>query len=439
MDSAGQGAGRQPSRLDAQIELIQSAWREKGINIGVAYVQGGELDFIYQRGVILVRTNYLDQVRAIVGVVSEEERTSHDGSVEGITLYSLAGARIRDTLEAVAAVDREVGPGIATPNHILSVTPVLACPATEPAGVSPDAPPDPAVCDAGGAGVFIYVPDTGLLDGASAHHSWLAGVTGQEDELPPPDGAGVVMIPEYAGHGTFAAGVARCMAPVSTVFVTSDFTTAGALSEFELVVKLYDALGLGVDIISLSAGGTTRHNLPLLSFEGFWSRYRSYKGVQLVAAAGNNSSRRPFWPAAFPQVVGVGALAANRRGRAYFSDYGPSVDVYAPGEDLVNAYAVGTYQYREPPHAGAERRFHGMARWSGTSFATPLVSGLIAARMTRSGENARQAGDALLAAARAQHIPGVGPVLMPCDTGEGNAGCDCSCRQCSGRQCSGRQ
>jgi subtilisin family serine protease len=229
------------------------------------------------------------------------------------------------------------------------------------------------------------------------------------------------------------------MAPASAVFVTSDFTTAGALSEFELVLRLNQALGRGVNIISLSAGGTTRHNLPLLSFTSFWNRYRSYKGVLLVAAAGNNSTSRPFWPAAFPQVVGVGALAANRRGRAYFSDYGPSVDVYAPGEDLVNAYAVGTYQYREPPHAGAERRFHGMARWSGTSFATPLVSGLIAARMTRSGENARQAGDALLAAARVQHIPGVGPVLMPCDTGEGNAGCDCSCRQCSGRHCSGRQ
>lgn len=423
MDSKGSGAEDQTGKLDVQIELIASASGHEGIDIGAARFPDGSLDFMYQRGVILVRDNYLDQVRAVLGEEGEEgeegreERASHDRSVEGITLYSLAGARIGDTLEALAAIERELGPGIATPNHVLSITPVHPCPATEPIGVSPDASPDPGVCDAGGGGVSIYVPDTGLVEGASAH-PWLAGATGQEDELPAPGSSGVVMIPEYTGHGTFVAGVARCMAPGSAVFVSSDFTTAGALSEFKLVLRLYQALGLGANIISLSAGGTTRHNLPLLSFDGFWNRYRSYKGVLLVAAAGNNSTRRPFWPTAFPQVVGVGALAVNRHSRAYFSDFGPWVDVYAPGEDLVNAYAIGTYKYREPPHRGQEQKFYGMARWSGTSFATPLVSGLIAARMTRTGEGARMAAGALLAAARAQQIPGVGPVLLPCDTGD---------------------
>jgi hypothetical protein len=444
MNSRGSGAEDQPSKLDVQADLIVNAFRQQGKDIGVARFPDGSLDFIYQRGVILVRNAYVDQVRAVLGEEGRteesaaeegrpEEGVTHDRSIEGITLYSLAGARIPDTIDALEAIERELGPGIAAPNHVLSITPVVPCPATEPECVAPDTPPDPGICDAGGSGVSIYVPDTGLLDGAPADHPWLAGVTGQEDELPPPDGAGVVMIPEYTGHGTFIAGVARCMAPGATVHVTSDFTTAGALSEFELVRRLNQALGLGVNIISLSAGGTTRHNLPLLSFESFWNRYRFCKGTLLVAAAGNNSTRRPFWPAAFPQVVGVGALAANWRSRAYFSDFGSWVDVYAPGEDLVNAYAVGTYQYREPPNIGQEREFGGMARWSGTSFATPLVAGLIAARMTRTGEDARLAADALLAAARAQHIPGVGPVLLPCDTGDCDrepalCGCGCSPR-----------
>lgn len=325
-------------------------------------------------------------------------------------------------LDALDEIDARFGLGIATPSHILSITPVWACPATEPEEVPFPALPEPGVCDGGGGGVFLYITDTGLLKDAD-DHPWLAGVTGSQD---PPPGAPGTTIPGYTGHGTFVAGVARCMAPLSHVRVTRDFDAAGALSEHELVTRLTEALGLGPDIINLSAGGTTRKDLPLLSFSAFWDLYRHYKGVVLVASAGNNSSRRPFWPAAFPQVVGVGAVATGGRSRAYFSDFGPWVDVYAPGEGLVNAYATGTYVCREPPHRGDSRHFHGMARWSGTSFAAPLVSGLIAARISATGENGRQAASALLAQARAQRVPGVGPVLWPCGNGDcGRPVCGC--------------
>ena len=409
MSLAKKRPDRPPAKLDVQLDLIVSAFREKGTDIGVALFPGGGLDFIYQRGVILVRDAYLGQVRDIVG-----GGDTGDGFRGGVTLYSLAHAKIRDAIEALAEIDRRLGIGVATPNHILSITPVWPCPATEPDEVPDGVRPDPGPRECGGGGVFIYVPDTGLLHGASAH-PWLAGVTGQLDKLPAPAAGGGVLIPPYTGHGTFIAGVVRCMAPVSTVHVTSDFDTAGALSEYEIVKRLDEALGLGPDIISLSAGTTSRKNLPLLSFEVFWERYRHHKGLVMIAAAGNNSTRRPFWPAAFPGVVGVGALGANGRDRAYFSDFGPWVDVYAPGEGLVNAYAAGDYVCREPPDIGQDRVFRGMARWSGTSFSTPLVAGLVAARISRTGENGRRAAKALLSRARKQRIPGVGPVLRPGD------------------------
>jgi subtilase family protein len=437
-----------------QIRLISAALRERyGTEVGIAPpgLDGG-LDYLYEEGVILVRNEYMDQVTALLGEAGPPAGEPGGGdppggpdgraggeagpprdeqaprAIEGVTLLPLRTFRARRALDALELIDQRLGTGVATPNHILSITPVHSCPATEPEPEPATAQPGPGPRDGGGSGVFIYLADTGLL--ATAHrHPWLAGVTGQEDRTDVVNG--ILTIPQYAGHGTFVAGVARCMAPQSQVYVTDDFTAGGALTEHEIVIRLFQALRLGADIISLSAGGTTRKDLPLLGFESFWERYRQHKNVVMVAAAGNNSSRRPFWPAAFPQVISVGALAADGRSRAYFSDFGPTVDVCAPGQDLVNAYAWGTYEYREPPHIGLKRQFSGMARWSGTSFSTPLVSGLIAARMSRTGESGRAAAQALLARARHGRVPGVGPVLRPGDAdGTGDGHCRCHDGHC---------
>jgi subtilisin family serine protease len=178
-----------------------------------------------------------------------------------------------------------------------------------------------------------------------------------------------------------------------------------------MVVQLCQALELGPDIISLSAGTTTRANRPTLSLEVFHQNFLSkVKGTVLVAAAGNDATRAPFWPAAFPWAISVGAIDATGQ-RAPFSNFGSWVDVYALGVDLVNAYPHGDFTCVEPPHAGEVRQFEGLCRWSGTSFSTPVVAGRIAARMSRTGLSARRAADQLLAQARAGSVPGVGPCL----------------------------
>jgi subtilisin family serine protease len=172
-------------------------------------------------------------------------------------------------------------------------------------------------------------------------------------------------------------------------------------------------MDMAPDVISLSAGTHTWLDRGLLSFRFFINGpLRERRHSVLVAAAGNDGLDWKFSPAKMKGVLSVGALSASEESRAWFSNHGDWVKVYAPGENLVQAYAHGTYKYLEPPYP-PPARFDGMALWSGTSFSTPVVSGLIAARMSGTGETAHEAARALLRLAARQALPGVGAVLRP--------------------------
>ena len=130
-----------------------------------------------------------------------------------------------------------------------------------------------------------------------------------------------------------------------------------------------------------------------------------------------------------------GRLSADWRCRAYFSPRA-LVDVYAPGEGLVNAFEPGS-TCAPSGRDDQVRNFAGMARWSGTSCATPIVSGLIVAGMSDTGESASQAAAVLLAQAQAQSMPGVGRAMFPgqaCgdrhDSHQRGHGCGCSADCC---------
>jgi subtilisin family serine protease len=269
----------------------------------------------------------------------------------------------------------------------------------------------------------VLVIDTGL-DAAATGLPWMGGVSGDADPgvfQHPQNGRR--MINRYAGHGTFIAGLIRAMAPAAEVVVRAGLPAPlphhqhppGTTWEGELADALERYLARdSPDIINLSAGTVSELAEGPMLLNAFYDKVlRRHKGVVLVAAAGNDGARNLFWPAAAPWAVGVGALGADLRHRAPFSNHGSWVDVYAPGERLVNAFPTGHYRYDEPPNAGAEADFDGLARWSGTSFAAPLVAGAIAARMSRTGENGPEAARRVLARARRSAIPGVGAVLLP--------------------------
>ena len=122
----------------------------------------------------------------------------------------------------------------------------------------------------------------------------------------------------------------------------------------------------------------------------------------MVASAGNDASIRPTWPAAYPEVIGVAALGPA--GPAAFSNAGHWVDCCAPGVDLVSTF------HRAPRH---DPPFHGWARWSGTSFAAPLVAAMIAREVQRTGDPVKAAAERVVRPAHRAAIPGYGTVVAP--------------------------
>lgn len=401
--------GRGRRDLDEQIRRVQWGIVQKalGRSGGVGVHSDGEgTAYLFHPRRILVEDSAVEEVAAYFKERSQRWRGTGEAARAhpGLWRYELPPrAEVPTVLDDL---DDLLGVGRARPDHVLYVTyrdSGRLCPADEP--VPPrDPSPVPAVTPDTGAGdgVRISVVDTGWWEPAetTGMSDWLHDVDGEPDPIDPGD------IASYGGHGTFVSGVVRCLAPSAQLLNEAIFVHGGAAYESDITQQLNDAVLQKFEphIISISAGTYSRRDLGLLAFEALWTaekRRERGEAVLVVAAAGNDHTDRPFWPAAYPWVIGVGALDADGKAASY-SNYGDWVDAYAQGTQLVNAFPAGTYVCKEPPHQGEVRHFDGMAEWSGTSFATPVVTGVIAAQKSRSGVSAEAAYAVLRAEAGKQ-------------------------------------
>jgi thermitase len=253
--------------------------------------------------------------------------------------------------------------------------------------------------DAAGLGAF---PDTGgvkvgIVDtGIRATHEDLSGKVAdcaqsqgsiQEGSCADDNGHGTHVagtIAARANNGKGVAGVAF-NSPLAICKALSGPLGQGSTSDVaNCITYLADK---GARVISMSLGGgdsTTLHDAVQYA-------YKNGSGALLVAAAGNDGNGTLNYPAGYSEVVSV-AATDNRDQRASFSDANGDVEVAAPGVNVLSAYNSNDTSY---------------ATLSGTSMATPHVSGVAAVIFDRNPSlTAAQARDKLDASVDDLGAPG---------------------------------
>jgi len=172
---------------------------------------------------------------------------------------------------------------------------------------------------------------------------------------------------DYHGHGTHCAGIAAAhtgngvgiagvagVAPVQ-VMPVKVLNDQGYGTMSDVARGIAWAADNGAHVLSLSLGGNAGTQQLADAVNYAWNR-----GCLVVAAAGNNGSNAPFYPASYDNALAVAASDPDDR-LTDFSQYGAWVDIAAPGDGILSTVPGNRYE-----------------SWSGTSMACPHVAGAAA-------------------------------------------------------------
>ena len=257
-----------------------------------------------------------------------------------------------------------------------------------------------------GTPVTVAVIDTGI----DYTHPDLAASYAGGDDFVTPDGDPM----DDHGHGTHVSGtIAAAMnnltgdpgaeegvvgvAPHARILAYKVCNATGNCDDFAIERAIAQAVIAGAKVINMSLGGPEYSQSMNDAVQDAWNA-----GLVIVAGAGNDGTTTPFYPAAYPNVISVGAFDEDDR-RASFSNYGTWVDISAPGNVIISSYPLFQCALNNVPGD------MGCYTWlSGTSMSTPHVSGAAALVWSRSDVTSnRQVVDILLNSADPRGIDAV--------------------------------
>ncbi|MFS1517095.1 S8 family serine peptidase [Bacillus sp. SCS-151] len=225
---------------------------------------------------------------------------------------------------------------------------------------------DEALSLAGDHAVTVAVIDTGI---GSDHPELKSQI------LPPynavnPASQGVADL-----HGTHVAGIVSGEAnngvggyginPNAKILPIDVFNGGFGAYDYSIAEGILYAIDNEADVINMSLGSPFPS--PIVD-EAVQKAIDA--GIVIVAAAGNNATDDYFYPAAHDRVISVGATN-DKNNLADFSNFGPQVDIVAPGEGIYSSIF------------DTQKNASSFLKADGTSMASPVVAGVVSLLLSK--------------------------------------------------------
>ncbi len=234
---------------------------------------------------------------------------------------------------------------------------------SDPDGLAPSFDP----CGADGSGVTAVVIDSGIIADHTEFEDRVVAAVNFNPTVPDAT--------DQNGHGTHVAGTIAGrtvgVAPGADIVALRVFGPSNSGPTSAIVAALnWLASPFNLDgpaVVNMSLGGPVIGNAFDIYFEAL--SVVQGRGMPIVAAASNFSyPARWSMPATAADTICVGATGIHDR-PAVFSSNGPSVDIWAPGVNILSA------DWQHPDG--------GLTIESGTSMASPMTAGVVALHLQR--------------------------------------------------------